>query len=98
MTRKKKIEMHSCFTLLPMDVTCYLLEYDDRFYLSKEGEIISRFSKTDHRYILLSKISKFSCIWNIYYYDGNAISYNIYVAFLSKNKKAKKKIQRSPCF
>lgn len=87
MTRKKKIEMHSCFTLLPMDVTCYLLEYDDRFYLSKEGEIISRFSKTDHRYILLSKISKFSCIWNFYYSNGNAISYMIHIAFLSKNKK-----------
>ena len=87
MTRKKKIEMHPCFTLLPMDVTNYLLEYDDRFYLSKEGKIISCFSKTDYRYTLLSKIPKFSCIWNFYYSNGNAISYMIHIAFLSKNKK-----------
>jgi hypothetical protein len=64
-----------------------ILSYDDRFYLSKERQIVSRFSKKDYRYILLSKIPTFSCIWNFYYCNGNAISYQIYVAFLSKNKK-----------
>ena len=79
--------MHTCFTLLPFDVTCYLLQYDDRFYLTSEGNLISRFSKSDHRYILLAKVPRFSCIWNFYYSNGNAISYMIYIAFLSKNKK-----------
>lgn len=87
MTRKRKIEIIPKFATFPNDMVIQILSYDDRFYLSKEGNIITRFSKKDYRYILLSKIPKFSCVWNIYYYNGNAISYNIYVAFLSKNKK-----------
>ena len=87
MTRKKRIGINDCFTLLPMDITFYLLQWDDRFYISNEGKIISRFSKMDYRYVLLSKIPRFSCIWNFYYSNGNAISYQIYIAFLSKNKK-----------
>lgn len=87
MTRKRKIDVIQRFTSLPNDMIITILSYDDRFYLSKEGEIISRFSKKDYRYILLSKIPKFSCIWNFYYCNGNAISYMIHIVFLSKNKK-----------
>jgi len=87
MTRRKKVDIISKYRNLPNDMVIAILSYDDRFYLSKGGQIISRFSKTDHRYTLLSKIPKFSCIWNFYYSNGNAISYQIYVAFLSKNKK-----------
>jgi hypothetical protein len=87
MTRRRKIDIISQFQYLPYDMIITVLSYDDRFYLSKERKIVSRFSKKDHRYILLSKIPKFSCIWNFYYSNGNVISYQIYVAFLSKNKK-----------
>jgi hypothetical protein len=88
MTRKRKVDIIPQFRNLPNDMVITILSYDDRFYLSKGGQqIISRFSKTDHRYKLLSKIPKFNYIWNCYYYNGNAISYQIYVAFLSKNKK-----------
>ena len=87
MTRKRKIDIIQRFRNLPNDMIIQILSYDDRFYLSKDGEIRSRFSKKDYRYTLLSKIPKFSCIWNFYYSNGNAISYQIYVAFLSKNKK-----------
>jgi hypothetical protein len=87
MTRKRKFDIIPRFYNLPNDMVIEILSYDDRFYLSKEGEIRSRFSKKDYRYTLLSKIPKFSCIWNFYYSNGNAISYQIYVAFLSKNKK-----------
>jgi len=87
MTRKRKIDIIPRFHHLPNDMIIHILSYDDRFYLSKGGEIRTRFSKKDYRYILLSKIPKFSCIWNFYYSNGNAISYQIYVAFLSKNKK-----------
>jgi hypothetical protein len=87
MTRKRKVDIFPCFRDLPNDMVIQILLYDDRFYLSNEGKIISRFSKKDHRYTLLSKIPKFSCIWNFYYYNGNAISYQIHIVFLSKNKK-----------
>ena len=87
MTRRKKIDIIPRFQYLPYDMIITVLSYDDRFYLSKDRKIVSRFSKKDYRYTLLSKIPKFSCIWNFYYYYGNAISYQIYVAFLSKNKK-----------
>lgn len=87
MTRKRKIDMNPRFSDLPTDMIYSILLYDDRFYLSKEGKIISRFSVKDHRYILLSKIPRFSCVWNIYYFGGNAISYTTYIVFLFKNKK-----------
>jgi len=87
MPKKRKIDIISQFKSMPMDVIIAVLSYDDRFYLSKEGHIVSRFSKKDYRYNLLSNIPKFSCIWNLYYYNGNAISYMIFIAFLSKNKK-----------
>jgi len=87
MTRKRKIDIIPRFHSLPNDMIIQILSYDDRFYLSKGGEIRTRFSKNDYRYTLLSKMPKFSCIWNFYYSNGNAISYQIYVAFLSKNKK-----------
>ena len=87
MTRRKKTDIIPRFRSLPNDMIITVLSYDDRFYLSQNGEIRTRFSKKDHRYTLLSNIPTFSCIWNIYYSNGNAISYQIYVAFLSKNKK-----------
>ena len=89
MTRKRKpIEIIPKFADLPRDVVIHLLEYDDRFYLSKDGHtIISRFARKDPRYVLLARIPKINYIWSYRYVRGNIYSYMIYTVFLSKNKK-----------
>jgi hypothetical protein len=89
MTRKRKpIEMIPRFADLPRDMVIAILEYDDRFYLSNDGNtIISRFARNDYRYVLLARIPKINYVWSYRYARGNIISYLIRIVFLSKNKR-----------
>ena len=89
MTRKRKpTAMIPRFADLPRDVVIAILEYDDRFYLAKDGNtIISRFARKDHRYVLLARIPKINYVWSYRYVRGNIISYLIRIVFLSKNKR-----------
>ena len=89
MTRKRKpITIIPKFADLPRDVVIAILEYDDRFYLSNDGNtIISRFARKDPRYVLLARIPKINYVWSYYYLGGSIISYIINMVFLSKNKK-----------
>jgi len=89
MTRKRKpIAIIPKFADLPRDMVIAILEYDDRFYLAKDGNtIISRFARKDPRYVLLARIPKINHVWGHYYSRGNIVSYMIYIVFLSKNKR-----------
>jgi hypothetical protein len=85
--KRKPIELISRFADLPRDMVLAILEYDDRFYLSEEGNIISRFARKDPRYVLLVRIPKINHVWGYYYSRGNIVSYMIHMVFLSKNKR-----------
>jgi len=88
MTRKRKTPpLITHFGILPRDMIIEIIKYDDRFYLSKNGEIVSRFARKDPRYVLLARIPKINYVWNYYYLRGTVISYIISMVFLSKNKR-----------
>ena len=89
MTRKRKpIAIIPKFADLPRDIVIAIIEYDDRFYLSRDGyTIITRFTRNDPRYILLARIPKINYVWSYHYFGGNIFSYMIYTVFLSKNKR-----------
>jgi hypothetical protein len=85
--RKPIASIISRFGDLPRDMIIEILGYDERFYLSKDGAIISRFIRKDPRYIILARIPKINYIWSYYYVHGNIVSQMISMVFLSKNKK-----------
>ena len=85
--RKPIASIISRFADLPRDMIIEILGFDERFYLSKDGSIISRFTRKDPRYIILTRIPKINYIWSYYYVHGNIVSQMISMVFLSKNKK-----------